>query len=72
MHVVKLEVHHVNHILRLQKVVKEILESLADWPFKVMMNNELKATVWQSKKARICNSPSLSHTLPIPAKLSGG
>ena len=41
-----LEVHHVNHILRLQKVVKEILESqVADWPFKVvvMMNNELKA-----------------------------
>ena len=41
-----LEVHHVNHILRLQKVVKEILESqVADWPFKVllvMMNNELK------------------------------
>ena len=33
-----LEVHHVNHILRLQKVVKEILESqVADWPFKVLL-----------------------------------
>ena len=43
----------MNHILRLQKAVKEILESPADWPFKVMMNNELKAdaaTVWQRQK----------------------
>ena len=67
-----LEVHHVNHILRLQKVVKEILESqVADWPFKVvvMMNNELKAflVVWQSAKRLYSHTPK--HTWVLLPKV---